>query len=212
MQEIIVVYLPETDERHTGICVPGQEKVKFHQLVNQPWSSGALKADVRFRIWYSGDQLFVQYLVEEKHIRAVNTAVNEPVYEDSCVEFFISLDEGEHYYNFEFNCIGTCLAGYGSGRNDRKLIDKALIGRIATEAKIIRANDNLVKWELVVAIPFSFFGDAGLQPKRAMKYPANFYKCGDLLPEPHFLSWTPIHSAEPNFHQPQFFGSLVFES
>jgi hypothetical protein len=40
---------------------------------------------------------------------------------------------------------------------------------------------------------------------------ANFYKCGDELPTPHFLSWNPIEWKEPSFHRPEQFGKLIFE-
>jgi len=40
---------------------------------------------------------------------------------------------------------------------------------------------------------------------------ANFYKCGDKLQTPHFLSWAPIDLPKPKFHCPEFFGELVFE-
>ena len=39
---------------------------------------------------------------------------------------------------------------------------------------------------------------------------ANFYKCGDLLPRPHFLSWNAISLPRPDFHCPEFFGTLRF--
>ena len=37
---------------------------------------------------------------------------------------------------------------------------------------------------------------------------ANFYKCGDDTPQPHFISWSPIDLPKPDFHAPQFFGVL----
>ena len=40
---------------------------------------------------------------------------------------------------------------------------------------------------------------------------ANFYKCGDKLQTPHFLSWNRIDLPSPNFHRPDFFGTLEFE-
>ena len=39
----------------------------------------------------------------------------------------------------------------------------------------------------------------------------NFYKCGDLLQVPHFLSWNPIQLPKPCFHCPEFFGELIFK-
>ena len=39
----------------------------------------------------------------------------------------------------------------------------------------------------------------------------NFYKCGDMLSKPHFLSWNPIDTPSPDFHVPASFGLLTFE-
>jgi hypothetical protein len=38
----------------------------------------------------------------------------------------------------------------------------------------------------------------------------NFYKCGDHLKVPHFLSWNPIKTEKPDFHLPAFFGKMRF--
>jgi len=40
---------------------------------------------------------------------------------------------------------------------------------------------------------------------------ANFYKCGDNMKTPHYLSWNPIGTERPNFHTPDYFGTIVFE-
>jgi hypothetical protein len=45
---------------------------------------------------------------------------------------------------------------------------------------------------------------------KGKKCRANFYKCGDDLPEPHFLAWNMINTEEPDFHRPEFFGTLEF--
>lgn len=34
---------------------------------------------------------------------------------------------------------------------------------------------------------------------------ANFYKCGDDLPAPYYLSWNKIIAPKPDFHYPDFF-------
>ena len=41
-----------------------------------------------------------------------------------------------------------------------------------------------------------------------MRAKANFYKCGDKLPVPHFLSWKPINVPAPDFHLPCFLETL----
>jgi hypothetical protein len=67
------------------------------------------------------------------------------------------------------------------------------------------------KWTLTLAIPVEVFALAGDAPLRGRKMRANFYKCGDLLPRPHFLSWSEIKTTKPNFHTPEWFGELIFE-
>jgi hypothetical protein len=40
---------------------------------------------------------------------------------------------------------------------------------------------------------------------------ANFYKCGDKLKQPHYLSWKPVLTSNPDFHQPKYFGEISFQ-
>jgi hypothetical protein len=210
MQEIIVVYLPESEDR-AGAAFPKPEGMKQYQILHAPWTSGEQLPEARFSIWHTGKHIYLSYVVAETDIRAVNTAIHAPVYEDSCVEFFISFGEQEAYYNFEFNCIGTCLAAFGNGRTDRSFLKEALVKRISSEAKIGRSNESVIHWDLTVSIPIEVFSEHQLDRLNGMQCRANFYKCGDKLREPHFLSWTNIIAPEPNFHLPAFFGSLVFE-
>ncbi len=46
-----------------------------------------------------------------------------------------------------------------------------------------------------------------LAPRSALR--GNFYKCGDKLPQPHWLSAFPIDTDIPNFHRPDCFRRLV---
>ena len=48
-------------------------------------------------------------------------------------------------------------------------------------------------------------------PKGTKDSKANFYKCGDNMPQKHYLSWHPIEIEKPNFHRPDHFGTLYFE-
>ena len=38
----------------------------------------------------------------------------------------------------------------------------------------------------------------------------NFYKCGDKLENPHYLSWEPVRTPDPNFHLPSISASSLF--
>jgi len=39
---------------------------------------------------------------------------------------------------------------------------------------------------------------------------ANFYKCGDKLTVPHYVTWNPVGTENPDYHQPEHFGLLKF--
>lgn len=176
-----------------------------------PWPEFAAMSKVSFTIAHDESNIFLKYFVEEKYIRAENILPNSPVYEDSCVEFFISFDEGANYYNFEFNCIGTALVGYGPAKENRQLLDTNLIDNLKTKSTINSESGKGAKWELTIIIPLSTFVNNIISELKNLSCRANFYKCGDLLPEPHFISWSNIKAETPNFHLPEFFGRLVFE-
>ena len=66
-------------------------------------------------------------------------------------------------------------------------------------------------WEVALVIPYSAFFMHNITSLGGKTIRANFYKCGDKLQTPHFLSWSPIDLEKPNFHCPEFFGELHFE-
>ena len=186
--------------------------IEKHSLGYTPWAAYPYKPIVSFSIAHSNDCIFLKFLVIEKNIRIVNSETNGPVYEDSCVEFFISFNNDKAYYNLEFNCIGTCLAGFGEGRNDRQLLPKEMIHKIRSQAVINHVPmEKMVDWQLVLAIPLDFFCHHALHSLTGSVNRANFYKCGDLLPEPHYVTWSNIEAPAPDFHLPAFFSKLVFE-
>jgi len=186
------------------------DKVKRNELGYAPWKEYAYVPAVEFAIAYCADTIFLKYYVNEKSIRAINSTINSAVWEDSCVELFISFGEEASYYNFEFNCIGTSLVGYGTGKHDRKLLPAHLISKIKYESAIDNHPVSDIHWELTVSIPKNLFCYNEISTFEGRMCKANFYKCGDNLPIPHFIAWANIQSEEPNFHLPDFFGALNF--
>ncbi|MEJ7736897.1 MAG: carbohydrate-binding family 9-like protein [Chitinophagaceae bacterium] len=182
-----------------------------NKIQYEPWPGLQWKPKVSFAIAHNSSNIFLKYFVEEKHIRAINHSTNSPVYEDSCVEFFISFDEGATYYNIEINCIGTALVGYGSSKNDRQLLETALVDNLKRKSITTSNNGEGFIWHLTLVIPSSIFIHSPIQKLKGLRCKANFYKCGDLLPEPHFMTWSNIIADIPNFHLPIFFGRLIFE-
>jgi hypothetical protein len=178
------------------------------------WKEFPYKPRVEFRVGHAGNLILLKFDVSEKAICAEETSINGKVHLDSCVEFFISLD-GFNYYNFEFNCIGTPHVGWGNSRQNRQhlpieAVEKILIrSSLGNEPFALRTGH--FTWELCVLIPADCFIHDPDISFEGLSGNCNFYKCGDHLPEPHFLSWTPVGAPQPDFHRPDFFGKIDFE-
>lgn len=189
------------------------EMVK-HPINIAPWPEFNYMPKVEFSIAHGNDCIFLKYYVTEAVVKANYYHPNDPVYKDSCVEFFIAFNDEGAYYNLEFNVIGTCKLNFGKNRNDRILISENLIRTIRYLATIQNKVTNVaipeVQWELTLMIPVEVFSEHKLSSLSGQTCSANFYKCGDDLPVPHFLCWNTIQSVEPDFHVRECFGKLLF--
>lgn len=177
------------------------------------WPDYNYKPEVILFIAHTKREILLKYRVIENHILARYTSIHSPVCRDSCVEFFISSING-FYYNFEFNCIGTPLVEYGKQGESRSFIDEEIISKIRILStlgnKPIDTSKRDGKWELTVAIPFTLFNEDKFRKPYNHTYKANFYKCGEDLHLPHYLSWNRVDVDKPNFHTPDFFGEINF--
>ena len=167
--------------------------------------------NVQFNIGYNEKNFYLIYWVRENYVKATHKKINEPVYEDSCVEFFISFDN-VHYYNFEFNCIGNVLGQYGTGRNNRAFIEEDVLKEIVTEPSLgknlIDIVDRKTNWSIAITIPKKIFNFSETEWENVNVIKCNFYKCGDKLAHPHYLSWSPVKTGSPDFHRMEYFGEL----
>jgi hypothetical protein len=189
---------------------PEAEKIGF---VN--WESFPYKPGVQFKIAHSGTEIYLQYLVNEKYIRAKYKNDNEDLWTDSCVEFFIAPVDDGSYYNMEFNCIGSALIGFGHEKNNRERAGIEITSKIERSASLgndtIESKEGDFSWTVTLVIPLTAFFKHSLENLSGIKARANFYKCGDELTEAHYLSWKPIIFERPNFHLTEFFGDIFFE-
>ncbi len=178
------------------------------------WKEYDYRPIVNFRIGHTGTEIWLKYYVNEKHIAARETRTNGDVYKDSCVEFFISAD-GKNYYNFEFNCIGTIHIGYGPGRGNRKPVTVNLAEKIKIQSSLgnqpFEEKTGNFEWEMMMRIPVESFEFDQLKSLSGITASANFYKCGDETSKPHFVTWNPVGTENPDYHRPEFFGKVWFE-
>lgn len=154
----------------------------------------------------------------EKDPRAEWEHYNDPVYEDSCLEFFAAWAYGCHeegqpidtrYMNLEMNARGAHLACLGSSREGRLPI--RIFSREAYPE--VTAETTPDGWSVTACIPTGFlcamYGLPSSTFKSGYRFRGNFYKCGDKTEQPHYGMWNNIESEEPDFHRPEYFGELV---
>ena len=187
-------------------------EIPFHSISSVNWEKYPYCPEVKFRIAHNDDAILLNYKVNESDIKAVCGSDSGRIWEDSCVEFFITF-KGDFYYNIECNCIAKLLIATGSGRGNRVPLPADLLKQIDRWSSLgyVPLEERSGGWELSLLIPKKIFHLDAIETFEGLEAKGNFYKCGDKLKTPHFLSWKPIKSETPNFHLPQFFGKLVFE-
>lgn len=205
--EVHKIFIPSITRESLHAALKGLE---WHKIDQAPWQEDfPYKPEVKFQIAYDSEYIFLHYVVHEEYVKASHIRANENVWEDSCVEFFISFDDRKTYYNFEFNVLGTGLIGYGSAvKTERQRLNAEQIDAVDAYVQLKKVNGKK-EWEISLVIPKTTFAEQ--VAFEGNTFHANFYKCGDELPQPHFLAWNTIDLPKPNFHQPQFFGVITFK-
>ena len=166
-----------------------------------------------FRLAWCEEGIAIHYRVTEQSARARYGNDGGQVWTDSCVECFLRNADSNVYYNLECNCIGTILMGSGDSRHDRVPGDLALLAKVDRWASLGREpfeeRCEETTWEVALVVPTGIFQAFPIKLEAGNTLRANFYKCGDDLPVPHFVSWNPITTEKPNFHRPECFGELI---
>ena len=195
-----------------------RNKIPFERIASVNWEETfPYCPEVSFRIAHTGDAVLVHFKVKEEAVQAIASKDNGSVWKDSCVEFFVSPSCDDTYYNIESNCVGNILVQYGKKGPSRPVASLETVSLIRRWSSLGRepimepiTGDGGVEWEYVEIIPKEvFFGD-NIVSFSGMEMTANFYKCGDSLPTPHYLSWAPIEFERPQFHMPEFFRKIYF--
>jgi alpha-L-rhamnosidase len=213
MNTLKVPYVPSLDGLEISDVAKRMATVALRRhidIIN--WAEHAYKPDVTFDIARGDKELYIHYAVRGLSLRAMAGKDGEFVHPDSCVEFFMRQSDNMNYTNFEFNCIGTCLAARGAGRHDRVPFttnEYQKIRRFTTvPSGTFAEKTGMHEWELTVAIPFELMGlDGSALPA---KIRGNFYKCADETANPHYVTWSPILLTKPDYHCPEHFGEIVF--
>ncbi len=199
LEEIINI-LEEKGERRTIESLNWANDYPYHPLTV-------------FTIAHSEKYIYVDFFVRCNYLRAINYQNNSPVSQDSCVEFFVSPECNSHYWNFEFNCIGTINASHRSERNNPTRLNDDQLASVKRYASCgtrpFNEVEGLFTWNLIIAIPFELIGVH--YDGNPIEMRGNFYKCASAASQPHYLSWNPIITEKPDFHRPEYFGKIILE-
>ena len=189
--------------------------IEFNPIACVNWKEYPYQPDVKFRAAHTGDAILLHYQVTESSVRAVATADDGRVWEDACVEFFLSPESNDFYYNFECNCAAKLLLHGGPAGGERPGAAEDVLKSVKRWASLgtepFEERVGECSWEVALVIPASAIFRHEIADLNGKAMRANFYKCGDLLQTPHFLSWSPIDLPQPKFHCPEFFGEIVLE-
>ena len=208
MTKIKAQYIADVESLSDQALHEALSATQKHEIGCVNWAEFPYKPSAGFHIAYSDKAIAILFEVSEDHVRAVAMENNGPVWEDSCVEFFVLAPDGKHYTNFEMNCAGTMLAALRTSRHDPAPFTPeqfAPVRRITSlPHKPIDSRSEGQSWWAIEVIPFEAFGYS----QKPASLRANLYKCGDKCDQPHFLSWSPIGLPNPDFHCPEFFGEI----
>ncbi len=209
------LYIIEKIEDRTQV---DWESIKPAYILNYPWDKLQYRPRTQAKAYYTDEGLGIRFHVEEKEITARHCSMNDDVYKDSCVEFFVNPDPGNEkkYINFEFNALGVFLIQIGENRSNRTFLseyDESFFDIKTSVTKRNRESYHEDFWTLEFFIPFHFIKRwyNELTIKKGSCLAGNFYKCGDETMQPHYGCWNPVVSEVPDFHRPECFGTLLLQ-
>ena len=159
-------------------------------------------------VFVAGEGFAIRMDCAEEEPLALCREPDGPVCRDSCMECFINFapERDRRYINLEANALAALHCKIGEGRKGRQALRELGVPMPSVCAHVGEAG-----WRLDFFVPLAcvqaLYGKAAFSPGDVIR--ANFYKCGDGTPQPHYGMWRGIESPVPDFHRPEFFGELI---
>lgn len=178
-----------------------------------PWDYN-YEPKTQFRITHDDNRLYVSLRAYERNPVARITAMNGPVCNDSCIEFFFSPspDNSNGYFNFEVNANPTFLLEYRPSVEEECIKVMWDTSDLNVRSTTGETSDGAF-WQIDFELPFEMIRKyaPGCNLSNGAVIRGNVYKCGCTDQEPHYGSWNPVLTPGPNFHTPEFFGKFFIE-
>lgn len=197
---------------------PAWNRIKEIPITNFMGPVPNFQPVVKAKMQYDEENLYLIYKVEDRHVRIQTDKFNGPVSHDACVEFFFSPDEEWplRYFNLEVNAGGTGLMAFqkdGTRTNVQEADFKIVQIAHTLPKKLEQEVSEPVTWFLELKLPLRLLQKySGVtKPAKGIVWKANFYKTSSRSSNPHYLTWSIVKNPKPQFHLPQFFGTLIFK-
>lgn len=187
---------------------------EFTELKSYHWENpAAYRPQTYFNFGIVDGSLTAVLKCCEETPKAIYENRDDPVYKDSCLEFFVlPFTFSRKYINVECNSRGTFLCEVGEGKFDRTTV-RTLTEHSPEVVPFREYTEKGVFWGVQITLTKDFLSEIFCIDKDKIKYTtvkANFYKCGDECENPHYIAFSPVTTLPPGFHNPECFA--VFEN
>ena len=199
---------------------PAWKKTKSIVIEKYMGAIPKFKPGVEAKMMYDDENVYAIFRVKDRYVRSVVQEYNGNVSGDACVELFFSPDQAlpEKYFNLEVNAGGTPLLFYvtkpwtGFQKLEAEDIRQIEIAH-SLPAKLDPEISEPVTWTIEYRIPLAMLRKFSnvTYPAPGVRWRANFYKTASQSSNPHWITWSYVDNPKPNFHLPQFFGTLIFK-
>lgn len=175
---------------------------------------------VESKMMYDDKNVYVIFRVKDRFVQSTVQEYNGSVSENSCVEFFFSPDSSYplRYFNLEINAGGTPLIFYiAKPWNDYKKLETEDINKIeiahSLPKKVFPEITEPITWIIECRVPLEVLEKYSnvTKPAPGVTWKGNFYKTGSKTSNPNYMTWSFVDHPTPNFHLPQYFGTLKFQ-
>lgn len=186
----------------------------FTELDQFPWG-GEYRPITQAMACYDDEGIWICMQSYEKEIRSEITEINGEICTDSALELYIMPDpeNSDIYFDIEFNPLGVAFYSYGPSRETQIDIEPRPKEYFKVETLICQDSNIGSYWQIIYNIPFEFIYGYIPEAKihKGVAARGNFFKCGDKTKYPHYIAWNNIVWPHPDFHRPEYFGTIIFD-
>lgn len=199
------------DYQNEGINWREVPSLTIHEY---PWYEKGLKQATSVQIAIAKDNIYIHAKAEDKHIRSRAKKLMDPVYEDSCFEFFVTPwdQRSMSYFNIEINCMGVLYMVWHHGAENKVQISEEQSKTMTIESSLENVKDikEETDWELKMIVPISLLEEMSGKSIKKDVWHGNFYRCGGEVDD-QYAAWNPLEFEKPNYHLPMQFGKLIIK-